>query len=169
VLAEMEKGIVDFGLTGVFRLRPATSSIHDMMLQSDAVVLPSFYEGLPNAVCEGMALGRPILMSAVCDAGNLVEDGINGFLFDPRNPNSVADAIVRLARLSREERTGMGVASRARAEVLFDVNTVVERYLRVLEAAASRKALRVEHWPEATPNTATRSLSESDGGGSSRG
>ena len=169
VLAEMEKGIRDFGLTGVFRLRPPTSNIHEMMSQSDAVVLPSFYEGLPNAVCEGMALGMPILMSAVCDAGNLVQEGSNGFLFDPRNPSSVADAIVRFARLSREERTGMGRASRARAEVLFDVNTVVERYLCVLEAAASRKALRVEHWPEATPTTSTQSFSESDGGGSTRG
>lgn len=121
------------------------------------MTLPSFSEGLPNAVCEGMALGKPILMSAVCDAGNLVQEGINGFLFDPHSPESIADAIARFVKLTPEERDRMGRASRAKAEVLFDMNTVVEYYLRVMEAAAARKPLEIEHWPEAVPVTAMAS------------
>jgi glycosyltransferase involved in cell wall biosynthesis len=151
VLREMEKRILDLGLTAVFRLRPATDNIHDMMSQSDAVVLPSFYEGLPNAVCEGMMLGKPILMSDVCDARNLVQEGINGFLFDPHSPAAIADAIVKFAQLAPEDRNRMGRASRTRAEVLFDVNTVVVQYERVLKAAAERKTLSVEHWPRGVP------------------
>jgi glycosyltransferase involved in cell wall biosynthesis len=169
VLREVQGGITHLGLEGTFRVHPPADNIHDLMSQADAVMLPSFYEGLPNAVCEGMALGKPILMSAVCDAGYLVKEGVNGFLFDPHSPESIADAIGRFAKLSREERTSMGRASRVRAEVLFDVNTVVEHYLRVLEAAAERKAIRIEHWPEEVPDTASRALSESNGGGLSRG
>lgn len=168
-LREVQEGIIDLGLEEVFRLHPSTDNIHDFMSQAIAVVLPSFYEGLPNAVCEGMALGKPILMSAVCDAGNLVQDGVNGFLFDPYSPESMADAIARFARLTPEDRVRLGRASRARAEKLFDVNTVVAHYLRILAAAAERKILKVEHWPEAVPDNATRSRSQSDGGGLSRG
>jgi glycosyltransferase involved in cell wall biosynthesis len=152
LVREVQDRISDLGLEGVFRLHPPTGSIHEIMAQADAVVLPSFHEGLPNAVCEGMALGRPILMSDVCDAGNLVKDGINGFLFDPNSPSSIADAIGRFAKLATEARDRMGMASRTRADVLFDVNTVVGHYLRVLEAAAERKKLSVEHWPQEVPH-----------------
>lgn len=169
VLREMQERITDLRLDRVFRLHPPTESIHDRMLESDAVVLPSFYEGLPNSVCEGMILDKPILMSDVCDARNLVQEGDNGFLFDPRNPNSIADAIARFAKLTPEDRDRMGRASRAKAEVLFDVNTVVEHYLRILEAAAGRNTLEIEHWPEAVPDTASRFLSESNGGVLNRG
>jgi glycosyltransferase involved in cell wall biosynthesis len=124
------------------------------MSQADAVVLPSFYEGLPNAVCEGMMLGRPILMSDVCDARNLVQEGTNGFLFNPHSPASIADVIARFVGLAPEERVRMGKASRTRGVMLFDVNTVVEHYLCILKAAAARTALKVEHWPEEVSGTA---------------
>ncbi len=66
----------------------------------------------------------------------------------------------RRARLAPEERDRMGRASRAKAEVLFDVNTEVERCLRILEAAAARKALEIEHWPEAVLDTGASPLPE---------
>jgi glycosyltransferase involved in cell wall biosynthesis len=169
VLREVLDGIAELELEGMFRLHPPTDDIHDLMSHADAVVLPSYNEGLPNAVCEGMALGKPILMSAVCDAGNLVQEGVNGFLFDPHSPQSIADAIARFASLASEERGRMGKASRAKAEMLFDVGTVADRYLSVLEAAVARKALKIEHWPKEVPDTALRSLSESGGGGFIRG
>jgi glycosyltransferase involved in cell wall biosynthesis len=154
VVREAQKGITELGLEGVFRLHPPADSIHSLMSQADAVVLPSFYEGLPNAVCEGMTLGRPILMSAVCDAGNLVKEGVNGFLFDPHSPESIADAIARFVRLTSADRDRMGNASRARAEKLFDVNTIVDRYLCILEAAAQDETTTLEHWPKEIPDAA---------------
>jgi glycosyltransferase involved in cell wall biosynthesis len=102
-------------------------------------------------VCEGMMLGKPILMSDVCDARILVQDGVNGFLFDPRAPESIANAVSTFARLAPKDRSRMGRAGRARAEMLFDVDTVVSHYLRVLEAAAAREHLAVEHWPQEVP------------------
>jgi glycosyltransferase involved in cell wall biosynthesis len=151
VVREVQKGITDLGLEGVFRLHPPTDNIHSLMSQADAVVLPSFYEGLPNAVCEGMILGKPILMSDVCDARTLVQEGTNGFLFAPHSPESIADAISRFAELPAAKREGMGNASRARADKLFDVNSVVEHYLRVLQAAVERRKLSIEHWPREVP------------------
>jgi glycosyltransferase involved in cell wall biosynthesis len=151
-LSEVQQDIARLGLEGVFRLHPPADNIHEVVAQADAVVLPSFREGLPNAVCEGMMLGKPILMSDVCDARNLVQAGINGFLFDPHSPESIANAVATFARLAPEDRSRMGRASRARAEMLFDVDTVVRHYLRVLQAAAAREHLEIEHWPQEVPS-----------------
>ena len=147
VARETRDRIAGLEAGSAFCLHPPTGDIRDAMTQADAVVLPSFYEGLPNAVCEGMALSKPILMSAVCDAGNLVQEGVNGFLFDPHSPESIADAIARFAGLAAADRDRMGKASRARAEALFNADIVTDRYLRVLEAAATRQHLEIEHWP----------------------
>jgi glycosyltransferase involved in cell wall biosynthesis len=169
VVEEARREIGSLGLERMLCLHPPTPEIHEAMSRADAVLLPSFYEGLPNAVCEGMALGKPILMSAICDAGNLVKEGVNGFLFDPCSPNSIADAISRFAKFSGEERIRMGNASRTIADTLFDVRAVADRYLRVLEAAAARRPLKIQHWPEEVPETAMKSSSGSGGGESARG
>jgi glycosyltransferase involved in cell wall biosynthesis len=151
-LPEIQQGIARLGLEGVFGLHPPADNIHEVVAQADAVILPSFHEGLPNAVCEGMMLGKPILMSDVCDARNLVQAGVNGYLFDPHSPESIANAVAAFARLGFDERLRMGMASRARAEVLFDIDTVVSHYLRVLDAAAARAHLEIEHWPGEVPS-----------------
>lgn len=146
------KEISRLGLGDMLTLHPPTPSIFATVSKAHAVLLPSFFEGLPNSVCEGMALGKPILMSDVADAGNLVQNGVNGFLFDPWRPDSIADAIVRFAELTPEERGKMGKASRTKAEVLFDAGTVAERYLRLLEAAAAHEHVRIDHWPRVDPS-----------------
>jgi glycosyltransferase involved in cell wall biosynthesis len=114
--------------------------------------MPSFFEGLSNTVCEAMACGRPILSSDVCDAGNLVQNGVNGFLFDPASPEDIAAAIMRFVRLSKDERATMGLRSRDRAAEIFDSRTVVDRYDQVLTAAATRKRLAIPHWVPEVPD-----------------
>jgi glycosyltransferase involved in cell wall biosynthesis len=127
------------GLDGYVRLYPATGSIVDVYNSADAVALPSFYEGLPNTICEAMACGRPILMSDVGDAKNLVIDGSNGFLFNPASSDDMANAIMRFCRLSQTERDYMGAESRKLAEAMFDPETFVTHYIQILDAAACCK------------------------------
>ncbi len=87
-------------------------------------------------VCEAMACGRPILMSDVCDAGNLVRPGSNGFVFDPSSAEDMARALVDFAALSPPRRETMGRNSRAMAQRMFDPMTVAGRYAAILSAAA---------------------------------
>jgi glycosyltransferase involved in cell wall biosynthesis len=137
--------------------RPPVASIANVYRRADAVALPSFFEGLPNAVCEAMACGRPILLSNVCDAGNLVKNGHNGLLFDPSSPEDMARAIVQFAALSAAQRGLMGTRSRQMAERMFDPATVAARYAEILSAAAARKRVSVEHWIPDVPESAYRS------------
>lgn len=137
-----ERFICENGLGNLIRLFPPTEDIAREFSQSDAVGLFSFYEGLPNAVCEGMACGKPILLSNVCDAGKLVVDGKNGFLCDPFSPESIAHAINRLASTSPTERLQMSRKSRVMAERLFNEEMIVASYDQILTAVVRHEAIQ---------------------------
>lgn len=137
-----------------FRLHDPTQDILSQYQQADAVLLPSLYEGIPNTVCEAMACGKPILMSAVCDAGNLVKDGENGFLFSPDDPSDIAEAICKFASLTLAERQRMGEKSRKMAEEYFDIRKFADAYEAVLNAASRRQRPNCGHWVPEVPQTA---------------
>jgi glycosyltransferase involved in cell wall biosynthesis len=92
------------------------SDIPDLLRKHDALIHPSFYEGLPNVVCEALASGLPVLASDVCDHPFLVEEGVRGFLFNPHSPDSIAEAINKLYLASHEKRCQMSADARAFAE-----------------------------------------------------
>ena len=108
---------------GPVRFHPPVADILPVYRSADALCLPSLYEGFPNAVCEAVSCGLPVLCSNVCDNPRLVEDGVNGFLFDPMDADSIASALVRFCGLSAEEREDMGAASRRKAESLLSPET----------------------------------------------
>src|SRR5690606_28808945 len=60
--------------------------IPELLNGAHALVHPSYFEGLPNAICEALAAGCPVIASDVCDHPVLVKEGCPGFLFDPGKP-----------------------------------------------------------------------------------
>jgi teichuronic acid biosynthesis glycosyltransferase TuaC len=61
---------------------------------SDLLVLPSLNEGLPTVVLEAFACGKPVVASAVGGLPEIIKNRENGFLFEPRNPESLAQNIM---------------------------------------------------------------------------
>ena len=116
------------------RFHPPVQEIEKEYQRADVVGLFSEYEGLPNVVCEGMACGKPIIMSDVCDARRLVEDGKNGFLCDPDSPESIAKALRRVTELTDSQFEQMGQESRRKAETLFDIGHILAEYEAVFES-----------------------------------
>jgi glycosyltransferase involved in cell wall biosynthesis len=151
---QFERRIKEQGLSDHIHMHPPTPDIIAKYQQSDAVLLPSFYEGLPNTVCEGMSCGKPVLMSAVCDAGNLVKEGQNGFLFSPHDPNDIANAIERFDSLTEAQRHAMGEASRQMAEEYFSLTKIADLYETVLLSACQRQHPNIGHWLPEVPWTA---------------
>jgi glycosyltransferase involved in cell wall biosynthesis len=104
------------------------SNISELLYEHDALIHPSFYEGLPNVVCEALGCGRPVLVSNVCDHPKLVCDGQNGLLFDPKSPDDIAKAMRKFCMLSVEERLKMGYHSRKYAENNLSLEKYVDKY-----------------------------------------
>lgn len=104
------------------------TDIPALMGDYHALIHPSLYEGLPNVVCEGLAAGKPILVSDVCDHPLLVADGQRGFLFDPTKPASIAQAIGRLSALPSDRWQSLSRNAREFAEQTLGVERMVTSY-----------------------------------------
>jgi len=139
---KIHKFIKDNKLDDVFRLHNYVSDITPLYQSATAFCLPSLYEGCSNVIGEAMACGKPILASNVSDNPRLVKDGENGFLFNPANPQDIANAILRFSKQSPAQWKHMGQISRQRAEKMLSPDVFVNKYIELIEqVTANRKRL----------------------------
>jgi glycosyltransferase involved in cell wall biosynthesis len=98
-----------------------------------AYVHAAHYEGLPTVLLEAMACGRPVVATAVSGALDVLQDGYNGLLVSPRNPQQMADSIVRLLQdPALTER--LGKAALATIQERYSWHVVSRSYLAQYEA-----------------------------------
>jgi len=88
--------------------------------------LPSYNEGLPMSVLEAMAAGLPVLATPVGGIPEAVSDGVEGFLVEPGDVDTLA---ARLAQLLQDEALAqrMGAAARHKVETTFSSQAVLPR------------------------------------------
>ena len=115
------------------------SDIRSILNEHDALIHPSRYEGLPNAVCEALATGMPVLVSDVCDHSLLVEDGRRGFLFHPESPESIAAAVQKLANLSLREWAAFSTDARMYAVDHLALGGMVRAYETLFSSLVNRQ------------------------------
>jgi glycosyltransferase involved in cell wall biosynthesis len=121
-------GVIDY-LGSVDDVRPQIAA-------ASVVVLPSYREGLPRSLLEGASMARPLITTDVPGCREVVRPGMNGLLCKVRSADSLANAMRDLIRMSLEERTNMGAASRRLIEERFSEERVVHAYVDALEAFA---------------------------------
>ena len=124
--------IKKYNLGQVISLNEETNDIHNKMIEADIVALFSWVEGLPNCICEGMTLGKPIIMTKVSDY-NILVDKSNGFLCDWNAPETIAKAIEGLVRMEISELRSLGENSKKKAENLFSSEVVLEKWTSVID------------------------------------
>ena len=71
-------------------------SLEDIYRQAWAFLLPSYAEGFPYVVLEAMRAGLPVITTPTGALPNIIEEGKNGFLIQPKDPGALADAMARL-------------------------------------------------------------------------
>jgi glycosyltransferase involved in cell wall biosynthesis len=62
----------------------------------DAALLSSRWENFPHVAVEALAVGTPVIATAVGGVPEIVRDGVNGLLVPPDDPTALAAAIARL-------------------------------------------------------------------------
>lgn len=101
----------------------------------DITVLTSISEAFPYSVVEAMMTGKPVVAT---DVGGIKEAlGEAGILVEPRNPNAVADGVLRLIR-NPQLRVEMGQEGRERALNYFTLDRVLELHLKSYIKLATR-------------------------------
>jgi radical SAM protein with 4Fe4S-binding SPASM domain len=92
-----------------------------LLAASDLFCYPSLADGLPNAVVEAMAMGLPVIASAIGGVPELIADGENGLLVAPQDVRQLTRSIARL--LDDDElaaRLGARAATSVRAKLDFN-------------------------------------------------
>jgi glycosyltransferase involved in cell wall biosynthesis len=119
--AALERRAADAGLDGRIAFRGARprEEVLAALAGADAALLSSDWENLPHAAVESLAVGTPVVSTAVGGVPEVVEDGVNGLLVPPGRPDLLAGAIERLldddalrARLSAAAAPSVAALSR---------------------------------------------------------
>jgi glycosyltransferase involved in cell wall biosynthesis len=96
----------------------------------DIAVLPSDYEGFPYALVEYMSAGTAVISTDVGGTREIVEDGKNGFLIEPRNEDQLAarlETLIRRPELRREFGRAAGETVRGR----FSEDLMIDRFIEL--------------------------------------
>ncbi|MFD1094250.1 glycosyltransferase family 4 protein [Salegentibacter chungangensis] len=105
--------------------------------ETDIMVLPSYREGLSRSLIEACAMKLPIVTTNVPGCKDVVQDGYNGYLCEPKNAIDLAEKIGKLLDASEENRLLLGANARKLAERRFDEKIVIDSYLERINNLAS--------------------------------
>lgn len=126
--------IQEYGIQDYIELKDKTKQIKNVYHNADLFCLPSFYEGTPNVICEAISTGLPVACSDVCDNYIYVKPGCNGVLFDPNNPNDMANKISQLLYISSLEFEKYQKNSRQIALGKLSKDVFVDAYVKIIES-----------------------------------
>lgn len=127
--SEAIEKISKYKLDNIFNFYEPTLEIATKVNQADAVGLFSFYEGLPNVVCEAMVNTKPVIASDISDVSFLIE---KRFTFDPHDPEQIAEKIRYLLSLDETALKEIGKKNQSSALNLFDKECIVQNYLSIM-------------------------------------
>lgn len=130
---QCQKKIEKYEVGDYLELKEKSTAIKVKYQEADYFCLPSFYEGTPNVICEAMACGLPVACSDVCDNSRYVKEGENGFLFNPKDAENMADVIVKMLLLSDNDYQKYCRNSRRRAKEMLANDIFVQSYIKLIE------------------------------------
>ncbi|HDH06095.1 MAG TPA: glycosyltransferase family 1 protein [Nitrospirae bacterium] len=104
----------------------------------DLFVLPTFQEALGTSFLEAMAMEKPVVGTDVGGVGEVIKNGLNGFLIEPGNPRAVAEAVTGLLK-DREAAKQMGIEGRKMVERNFSIDKMCREMFDLYSSLAERK------------------------------
>jgi glycosyltransferase involved in cell wall biosynthesis len=106
--------------------------VEKIAIDFDVILMPSLSEGLPLALLESMALGKPVVASEVGGIPEVIKDGINGVLVPPGDAGALAEKVVGLL-ISDKLRENLGKNARQTILSQFTARIMAEKTLRIYD------------------------------------
>jgi glycosyltransferase involved in cell wall biosynthesis len=119
---------------GLIEYLGTTDNVAQYVEKADCVVLPSYREGTPRSLLEAASMAKPLIATNIAGCKQTIDEGVNGFLCEVKDAQSLADAFQKMLSLSPESLQVMGQASREKMEREFDERIVIDKYLRIIRS-----------------------------------
>jgi glycosyltransferase involved in cell wall biosynthesis len=134
-IARREKQSVEF--TGHL----AGRELNSVLSGTAALIVPSeSYENAPHSILEAFALGKLVIGARIGGIPEMIEDGTDGYLFEPGNASDLKEKIEQFLGESEGRLQGMREAARTKIATLYNEQRHYEGLMEVYENALSRKS-----------------------------
>jgi glycosyltransferase involved in cell wall biosynthesis len=137
---KIEEAIDTLGLHGKITMMGAVRNVPEVIQNVDVVVSPSDTEGLPNAVLEGMAAGKPVVATDAGGTRELVAEGVTGYIVPTGNAVLLASRMLMLSQ-SPAARESMGEKARQQVEQCNTVEYIAKRFEHLYEELAATSGI----------------------------
>jgi glycosyltransferase involved in cell wall biosynthesis len=127
--ASLENLIEELNVKANVKLPGAVKDVLPVLIDADAFVFPSLYEGFPNALCEAMSVGLPVIASNVTGNRDLVVHGENGLLFEAMDENGLYLQLQALLDVNERSRLA---AKACEVSVDYSEEKIYAHWARVL-------------------------------------
>jgi sugar transferase (PEP-CTERM/EpsH1 system associated) len=139
-LRDLQQTAASLGITAHVHFLGLQEDVKNLLPHLDVFALPSLNEGLPLALLEAMACGRPVIATAVGEIPRVIHEGVTGLMVPPDDPTALAASI--RAILDRPEwGVEMGRSARQLVQETFSLSLTIRQYQDVYDS------LRRAHHP----------------------
>jgi glycosyltransferase involved in cell wall biosynthesis len=132
----------DLAEAGILEIRDRVDDVIAIVQDADVGVLladPRLHaEGCANSLLEYMACGLPVIATDSGGNPEVVKDGVNGFLVEPRNSDAVVKALITLYT-TRALAKRFGEEGRKAVETVFSAEVMVRSYRRLYEEVVASR------------------------------
>jgi len=123
--------ITELGLSAHVSLMDFTKEPFYVFERCDVIALPSTgKEGLPNVLLEALAMEKPCVATNKYGMPEVVIDGVTGYVFPSGDVEALAEAIVKIGGVSKEDQAKMAQAGK---EMVFAEHDKVKQFEKILE------------------------------------
>lgn len=122
----------------IIQYHGTTNDVRSSIEKSDIIVLPSYREGLPKVMLEGMSMAKPLIATDVPGCRATIVNNHNGYLVEAKSISSLVNAIEKMIKLKPIEREKMGALGREMALNIFDEKIIVQKYLDAINEECTK-------------------------------
>ena len=134
---DYQEHLDDMERSGMIELLGHRADVREYYEKASAIVLPSYHEGMSNALLEASSTGRPVIASDIAGCREAFDEGRTGFGFAVRDSADLIRALRDFMAVPLAQRALMGRMAREKMGKEFDREKVVAAYLEEITAAIS--------------------------------
>ncbi len=136
--AQMERIVAGLGIEDSVEFLGLRTDVLYLLQQSWGFVMPSRWEGMPNALLEAMACSLPCVATRVSGNEDIISDGVNGLLVAPEQPAEMAQALRRIIE-DAELAQRLGREGRETVVRNYQLTTIAEQCLELYRRLLARE------------------------------
>lgn len=133
-----KEDILSWVKQGIVLYHGSTTDVRSFIARSSCVVLPSYREAIARSLTEAMSMERPVIATNVAGCREAIIDGENGYLVEPRDPKSLAKAMLSFIQMSESERGRMGEKGRKMVLQEFDERLIADEIYEICKEIVGR-------------------------------